>query len=339
MNASLRGLFSCVMLVGCAGQTPPVETAPPAATEATQPAPVTSAATVAPAASPAPVVATPAAAVAQPAQGSLVVKGLSTPESALYDAANDVYLVSNINGSPVAVDDNGFISKIAPDGTIVELKWIDGAKDSVKLNAPKGMAIADGVLYVSDIDTVRKFDAKSGEPKGEIKIKGTTFLNDIAAAPNGTIYVTDSGLKLDASGLVPDGTDAVYEIVKDKAKTLIKGKDLKGPNGVLVDDTGVWIVTFGANELYNVKGGKKSDVKTLPKGGLDGIVKTNAGRLLISSWEGKQVFGGSGAGSAEAFTALVSDVNSPADIGYDSKRNLVLIPQFMENQLQVSQLP
>jgi sugar lactone lactonase YvrE len=191
------------------------------------------------------------------------------------------------------------------------------------------------VLYVADIDTVRKFDAKTGEPKGEIAIKGATFLNDIAAAADGTIYVTDSGMKMGQTGLEPDGHDAVYKLVKDKAKSVIKGKELKGPNGVLADESGVWIVTFGGNELYNVKSGKKTDVKTLPKGGLDGIVKTSDGKWLISSWEGKQIFKGS---PTEEFTAVVSDLTSPADIGYDAKRNRLLVPQFTENTVVIKPL-
>src|SRR3972149_4477688 len=42
--------------------------------------------------------------------------GFQTPESVLYDAAEDVYLVSNINGSPTAADGYGFISRIGPEG-------------------------------------------------------------------------------------------------------------------------------------------------------------------------------------------------------------------------------
>lgn len=328
----LRGVAvaSLWLAAACGGQEPALEAPTPAATEATQPAPV--AAAPAPVAARAPIAPPPAP---DPNAPIIVKDGIQTPESVLYDAAADMYLVSNINGSPVAADDNGFISKIDPEGKIVELKWIDGAKDNVKLSAPKGMAIAGGVLYVSDIDTVREFDAKTGEPKGEIAIKGASFLNDISAAADGTIYVTDSGLKMGQAGLESDGNDAVYKIVKGKVKPVIKGKDLKGPNGVLADETGVWVVTFGANELYNVKSGKKTDMKSLPKGGLDGIVKTNDGKLLISSWESKQVFKGS---PKEDFTALVSDVSSPADIGYDSKRNRVLVPQFMENAVFIKPL-
>ena len=53
--------------------------------------------------------------------------GLSTPESVEYYAADDIYLVTNINGSPFEKDDNGFISKVSPTGEMIDLKWIDGA--------------------------------------------------------------------------------------------------------------------------------------------------------------------------------------------------------------------
>jgi hypothetical protein len=135
-----------------------------------------------------------------------LTEGFATPESVLYDPDADIYLVSNINGTPLEADDNGYITKVSPDGKIIEAKWIDGTKDDVKLDAPKGMAIANGLLYVSDINVVRKFDLKTGEPKGEIKVDKATFLNDVANAPDGGIYVTDSGL--DAK-FASTGTDAV----------------------------------------------------------------------------------------------------------------------------------
>src|ERR1039457_4879433 len=45
-----------------------------------------------------------------------ITEGLSTPESVLYDVANDRYLVSNINGSPTDVDGNGYIVEVSPEG-------------------------------------------------------------------------------------------------------------------------------------------------------------------------------------------------------------------------------
>src|SRR5262245_722687 len=64
--------------------------------------------------------------------------GFQTPESVLYDDANDRYLVSNINGKPADADNNGYITVLGPDGKVVTEKWIEGGKNKVTLNAPKG---------------------------------------------------------------------------------------------------------------------------------------------------------------------------------------------------------
>jgi hypothetical protein len=124
--------------------------------------------------------------------GSLEVEGLSTPESALHDEAADIYLVSNINGSPSTADDNGFISSISPNGEMIALKWIDGASDDLVLNAPKGMGIFENTLYVADITAVRRFDRMTGDPLGDIEISEASFLNDIAVSGQGLVYVSDS---------------------------------------------------------------------------------------------------------------------------------------------------
>jgi hypothetical protein len=283
------------------------------------------------------VAAQPADAAAAPADAApaawdgktpLTIEGFQTPESVLYDADADVYLVSNINGEPAGADDNGYISKVSPDGKVAEPKWIDGAKDNVKLDAPKGMAISGGVLYVADITVVRQFDAKTGEPKGEIKIPGSTFLNDVAPAADGGVYVTDTGM--DAK-FAPTGTDAIYHIGKDgKVKPLIKDKNLGGPNGVAAGaDGSVWTVTFRTGEIYQVDAkGKKAAAQKLPKGQLDGVVVLDGGDVLVSSWEGQAVYRGK---PGAEWKAAVENVKSPADIGWDSKRKRLLIPSFQGN--------
>jgi hypothetical protein len=299
-------------------------------------APPPQAAAPAPAAAAAPVVEQKAAPPALPAP--VVVKdiGLETPECVLYDEANDLYLVSNISGSPSDKDDNGFISRLNPDGTVKDLRWIDGKKADVSLNAPKGMAIANGKLYVADIDFVRVFDAKTGKTLGKAATPGATFLNGASAGPDGTIYVTDSGMKAGPNGFEPTGTDAVYAIGKSgQAKALIKDAALNGPNGVFADATGVWVNTFRGKELYNVATGKKEAAVELPTGGLDGLLRLPSGALLVSSWEGSAVY----EGKDGKFTALISAQRSPAAIGFDSKRGALLIPVFLDNQVLIQGLP
>lgn len=278
---------------------------------------------------PEPTAAVPERVIEQP----LRVGGLQTPESVLHDTTDDVYLVSNIHGSPFAEDDNGFISRIAPDGSILEQTWIDGASAEVTLNAPKGMTIVGDVLYVSDIDTLRMFDRATGAPKGEIKIKGATFLNDITASADGTVYVSDTGLK---EGFKPSGTDAIYKLVDGAAVVLIKDKSLGGPNGLLASMTGVMVVTFGSGELYTVGlDGTRGEAQKLPSGSLDGIVSLNDGRLAISSWEANAVLAGK---AGETFDVAVTETPSPADIGYDTKRNRLLIPFFQEGVVLIQPL-
>ena len=264
-----------------------------------------------------------------------ITQDLQTPESVLYDADQDVYFISNINGNPTAVDDNGYISRVNAETLQGDMKWVEGGKANVTLNAPKGLAILGDTLYVCDLTVVRKFDRKTGAPKGEVAIPGSTFMND-AASDGKSVYVSDSGLKAGAGGnFEPTGTDAVWQITADKPKQIAKGKDLKAPNGVEIADGKVWVVTFGANELYQIDKGKKTNVTTLPKGSLDGLVHLADGSFLVSSWDAKAVYRGKPGG---AFTAVVENVNSPADIGYDTKRKRVLIPHFMDSIVTVHPL-
>jgi hypothetical protein len=258
--------------------------------------------------------------------------GLMTPECVVYDATDDDYLVSNINGAPVATDNNGFISQLSPDGKVKNLKFIEAGKNNVKLDAPKGMAIVGDVLYVADLTVVRTFDRKTGAPKAEIKIPGATFLNDVAAAPDGTVWVTDSGLKMGARGFEGTGTDAVWSIDKKNAPTKVAAsKDLNRPNGVLAMGDKTWVVTFGAPELYSLgPKGEKQDVTKLPKGSLDGIVALPGGDVLVSSWESSSIFRGRPGGD---FKEVITGVKSPADIGYDTKRGRVLVPIFQGDEV------
>jgi hypothetical protein len=275
-----------------------------------------------------------------PAPGPVVIKdvGFQVPESVQHDLTSDTYLVSNINGSPLDKDDNGFISKLSPEGQVITLKWIDGGASDVELNAPKGIGIANGKLYVSDIDVIRTFDAATGKPGAQIKVAGAAFLNDVAVAPDGTVYVSDTGLKAGKDGaLEPNKKDAIYKISPEgKLSTLVKGEKLGLPNGLFADATGLWVATW-QGALYHVSpDGKLEAPLKAPGAQLDGLIQTADGQVLFSSWETSTVYVGSTDGQ---FSPLLSDVKAPADIGYDSKRSQVLVPLFTENAIQIVKLP
>ncbi len=244
----LASTGALMFAAGCCHCPAPAPMAQPPRPMVYAPAPV-------PVPAPAPVVTPPPAEAAPASTATIVLKdaGLQTPECALWDPDQDIYFLSNINGDPTAVDKNGFISKISPEGKVIELKFIESGKKGAELNAPKGMAIAGNILYVADLDVVRRFDRKSGKPRGKIAIKGSVFLNALTVSPDGKVlYVSDSAVKINAGGFTGTGGDAIFEIdlKKRSVRPLIQNKALHWPNGVLADDTGIWSVSLGANESF-----------------------------------------------------------------------------------------
>jgi len=319
--------------LGCAGTTPPPEPAPAPTPSSLPPAPIQVSKSPEPEKPPA-----PPAEPAKPATATpllRVTEGIATPESVLYDEASDRYLVSNINGKPDGVDNNGYISELSPDGKVVKEKFIAGGVGKTKLDAPKGSGISGGVLFVADISVVRMFDLKTGTPKGDVAVPGATFLNDIAVSKDGRVFVSDSGIKSGASGFEPTGSDAVYVIEKGKLTTVAKSKDLGGPNGLVVVDGGVLVNTFNSDEVYRLnEKGEKKDVTKVTTGGLDGMAQVGDS-LLVSSWKGSAIYRGRLGGKFEvSFPGLVG----AADFGIDTKRKRLLVPRFMDNAIEVYDL-
>jgi len=267
----------------------------------------------------------------------ITLTGFDRPESVLYDEKGDAYLVSNITNGPRDADNTGFISRVSPDGQILDLKWIEGGVNGVTLNAPKGTTISRGVLYVADIDQLRLFDAETGAPLGSLSPPGAIFLNDVSSDAAGNVYVTDIGFTTVPS-FGESGADAVYKVTKHgEISFLAAGNSLlHHPNGVAALPGGaVKVVTYdpfmGTQELFTLtKRGDKTDVVTLPTGLLDGIVPVKGG-FLVSSWvdfsnatAGVIYF----VGRDGTITQVAGGFQNASDIGYDTKRNRLLIPEL-----------
>ncbi len=260
--------------------------------------------------------------------------GFATPESVEYYAAEDVYLVTNINGSPLEADGNGFISRVSPEGKVLDLKWIDGARSGTRLNAPKGAAIKGNILYVADLDEVHLFNLPSGKQKSTVKIDGSTFLNGITPGNGQFAFVTDSGLKSGEGGFVPSGSDAVYRVsASGKYKTIVKDSDMGRPNGIINDNDDFIIVTFGSSEVYQLdRKGRRHSLPAPPAGALDGLLAMSDGSYLISSWGGSAIYRLSKNGD---YKTVAESLDAPADLGYDTKRNRVLVPLFKQNKVVI----
>jgi len=271
----------------------------------------------------------------------VTVEGFLTPESVLHDTVQDIYFVSNINGSPTAKDNNGFISRVKPDGAVENLKFIEGGRTGITLNAPKGLALAGDTLWVADIDAVRAFNAKTGAPIDSVSLSklGAVFLNDVVVVPTGALYVTDTGIRFDDVGnVLHPGPDRVFRIGPDRAVTVaVRGDTLGRPNGIALDAAGkrFVIVEFGGRSVLAWKPGDKApSVIAKGPGGFDGV-EIVGGRILVSSWSDSTV----SSYETGQEVKLITGVPSPADIGYDAKRNRVLIPIFTGNRVEIWQLP
>jgi hypothetical protein len=265
-----------------------------------------------------------------PPPARAVITQLAGPESVLHDPEQDVYFISNINGGLAEVDGNGFITRVDAASLKVDLQWVGG------LDAPKGMAIVGDTLYVSDVRAIRKFDRRSGAPQGRIELAGATLINDITT--DGTnLYVSDTGIRV-GPGVTfrSTGTDTIWKIAHDQPEKLASGPVLRQPNGLSFARGRLHVASFQGDEIYQIDEGRIVEEQRVPKGQLDGLLVLDDGTRIVTSWMGSAIYRDRGDGK---FEAILTGLASPADIGYDAKRRLLLVPRSPDNQVTIHSLP
>ncbi len=280
----------------------------------------------------------PAATTPDSSRTSIADVGFLTPESVLHDTGADIYFVTNINGGPRDRDNNGFISRVSPDGEVLDLQWVAGGTDGATLHAPKGLALRGDSLFVADIDTVRIFHRVSGAPLGGWGIEGASLLNDLATGPDGVVYVTDTGFTSGATGeLDPAGTDAVYRFTETgAAEVVLRDVALRNPNGLAVSEDGIVVVAFGGNEIFRIDpAGQLTTLATADGGQLDGVVRLDDGTLFVTGWEASAVYRIAPDGTV---SVEIENIDAPADLGYDATRNRLLVPTFNQNTIEIHTL-
>ena len=250
--------------------------------------------------------------------------GMKTPESFQIDPATGIYYVSNIDGHPKAKDNNGVIAKLDPSGKPIDLHFIRGGKDGVTLHAPKGMVIVAESIYVTDIDTVRRFDKKTGKLLGtvDLSLLGARFLNDLATSPEGILYVSDTN------------GNAIYRIDPEKnfqVTLAVKDSRLGNPNGMVYDTPRkrLIVVASGTGNILGVD--LKGNIFPLvPKKfhHLDGIDFDREGNIIVSNFTKGEIYRIKGFNKVEV---IKKNMVTPADISFDSRNNQLLIPSFKGN--------
>jgi sugar lactone lactonase YvrE len=250
--------------------------------------------------------------------------GLKAPESVLPDPSGKVLYISNIGGGPVEKDGNGTISKVSPDGKMMEPSWATG------LDAPKGMAIVGNRLYVADIDTLVEIDLASGKVTARHEAPGAKFLNDADSDQQGRIYVSDMF------------TDTIWRLENGRFEPWLQDPALLSPNGLYAQGDKLIVASWGirkpdgfetstAGHLIEVSLTDKSvrDLGEAPVGNLDGIELQGDG-YLVTDWMAGELFRITSDGKAER---LVDLPQGSADLTYLQDQGIAVIPMMMDNKL------
>jgi sugar lactone lactonase YvrE len=257
--------------------------------------------------------------------------GFRFSESISYDADRDVYVSVNAGMPQDVVPNDGYVALVNPDGTAHTLKWIGVNRNGLTLNHPLGSHIANGRLYVVDIDTVRWFDMKTGQPGGAVTVPGVSRFNDLEVAADGTIYATQTG-DMNAANW------KVYKITpQGEPSVLITGAPLNLPNGIAFDPKGnLVVVNIGSNEVLTFSpAGQLLTTEQSTDAGNDGIVVLADGTKYVSSVRQGTVARIRPGQKAEV---IATGIPSAASMTYDSKRNRLVIPMNDWNAITIVDL-
>jgi outer membrane protein assembly factor BamB len=251
--------------------------------------------------------------------------GFQNPESAVPDVTAGVIYVSNVAGKPDGKDGNGFISKLSPDGKMITEKWITG------LDAPKGLALYGGRLFVADIDKLVEIDIATGTIAARHEATGAKLLNDVAADDDGGVYVSDWP------------GNAIWRYADGTFEKWLESDKLLCPNGLLVENDRLIVAAWGAMEAdFSTKiPGHLLAVsltdKTIsdlgdgkPVGNLDGLEAFDGDTYLVTDWVAGKVFQIDQSGKA---TQLLKLSQGSADLNYDPETRIAIIPMMVEGKV------
>jgi glucose/arabinose dehydrogenase len=194
--------------------------------------------------------------------------GFANPESVALSADGAFLYVTNVNGEGEAQDGNGFISRVALDGTMLEPEFARG------LDGPKGIMLGGDALYVADIDEVVVIDAATGAERRRVPAPGAQFLNDLAIASDGSVLVADSA------------TRRIYALDDAGARVWLEDDLLTAANGLLPEPRRLVVTTMEGRLLAIDYETRSISVLAEGLGDADGVAALGGGRYLVSEWPG-----------------------------------------------------
>lgn len=227
------------------------------------------------------------------------------PETVL-PLPDDTLLVSNV--CDFSERGTGFLTLLDKDGQPLDWRIVDG------LDAPLGMALVDRHLYVVDMNRILVMRWPGYELLETIDLE-TSVANDVAVAPDGVIYVTDT-----AGG-------QVVRRLADGTQSLLKGEArFPGANGIALEGEYLFV---GGTRLWrlNLRTGLLITVGPDWLADIDGIELEADGTLQITPVAGPLIrYRGD-----DEIEILAGDGISSANHGYAPALQLALIPTGFDN--------
>jgi len=249
-------------------------------------------------------------------------KDFLVPESAAYDQGTDALYVSNYDGyNPSRGAGLQSISKITSEGRVAALQWVSG------LNNPTGLAVRENLLYAVEREGVVEIDIFSAKIVSRLAVPGAGFLNDIAIAESGDMFISDSR------------KNSIFRISGGQVEEWLTGPSLGAPNGICVLKGKLYVGTNGDGCLKAVDLETKgiSTLVNLGRGIIDGIASDRQGNLLVSHNEGR-LFRVSPDGRAETILDTTAVRMNMADFAYDPGQNIVVFPTFTDSRVAAFRL-
>ncbi len=257
--------------------------------------------------------------------------------------------VSNLGAtrSPLR-DGDGYISKMALDGSSVEQRFLPRPGD-FSLNFPMGMVAVSDILYVVDINRVVGFSIATRRIVFEsvLDVEGLEYLNDIEYVGPNSLVVSATNLK------------KLYHLNFETRKwtQLETDADLGLVNGLFSDrvSQNLYVVHNQKANLENGNGTITSvklafadafePTKLLPTNWeihvgrfLDGIDMIGRNTLMVSDWNDLTVGGAVHLINIERQSLIRSEMWGQlglADISYDRSRDVVVLPSMLKSQVEL----
>jgi sugar lactone lactonase YvrE len=261
----------------------------------------------------------------------LVSGGFDAPEAAVHDPVADVYLVSNV-GDLFSDANDGFISRLSPDGTILDLRWIEG-DDAHPLVSPTGMMVQGRTLYIVDRSALRRYDLRRGTWLAPVALPDDGFFyNDVCSNGEGRIYVTATDLSIVLENNV-DARGALYVIERGTARRYLDGVNVGNPNGCIGHAGITWVSMLPEGGIWtaNPAGRVRIAAPTPGAGLVDGIVVAG-GHYYVTSWMLGAVVRVSVNGR---HLEPIFDLESPASLGLDARRRQLIVPSLFGNVVAI----